>query len=281
MSTRFEEVPRRKWRFDVLLPSSLTAETPHLREKTFRIGLVARFLAAFRVDNLIIYYEDLKPDKNAELIKDIMDYLNTAPYLRRRLFPIKQSLKYVGSLPPLNIPTHPEVGSERTFHYREGVVVSPGRVDAGLGRLIRTKRPLKRGTRVIVVVNPESNELKLISRKKSPVYAGFKTAVVPEKLDELVSHYDVKIAASRIGKPFNELAKPLASRLSNAKSVCMAFGSAKRGLYEIAKLQNFNLDEVFDFVINVVPAQGVRTIRTEEAVCMALMTVYAIELLFG
>ncbi|MCS7136016.1 MAG: putative RNA uridine N3 methyltransferase [Nitrososphaerota archaeon] len=281
MSTRFEEVPRRKWRFDVLLPSSLTAETPHLREKTFRIGLVARFLAAFRVDNLIIYYEELKPDKNAELIKDIMDYLNTAPYLRRRLFPIKHSLKYVGSLPPLNIPTHPEVGSERTFHYREGVVVSPGRVDAGLGRPIRTRRPLKRGTRVIVVVNPESNELKLISRKKSPVYAGFKTVVVPEKLDELVAHYDVKIAASRIGKPFNELAKPLALRLSNAKSVCMAFGSAKRGLYEIAKLQNFNLDEVFDFVINVVPAQGVRTIRTEEAVCMALMTVYAIELLFG
>jgi len=281
MPTRFEEVPRRKWRLDVLLPSSLTAETQHLREKTFRVGLVARFLAAFRVDNLIIYYEDLEPDKNAEFIKEVMDYLNTAPYLRRKLFPLKPSLRYAGLLPPLNIPTHPEVGSENTFHYREGVVVSQGRIDAGLGRLIKTKKPLKKGTRVIVVVNPESGEFRLISRKKSPVYTGFKTAIVPERLDEIVAHYEVKIATSRLGKPFHELAQPLVSRLSTAKSVCIAFGSAKRGLYDIAKLQNFNLDKVFDFVINVVPEQGVRTIRTEEAVCITLTTISALELLFG
>ncbi len=281
MSTRFEEVPRRRCRLDVLLPSSLTAETPHLREKTFRIGLVARFLATFRVDNLIIYYEDLEPDKNAELIKDIMDYLNTAPYLRRRLFPIKPSLRYASLLPPLNIPTHPEVGSEGTFHYREGVVASPGRVDAGLGRLIKTKERLKKGTKVIVVVKPESGKFKLISRKKSPVYTGFKTTIVPERLDEIVARYDVKIATSRLGKPFHELVQPLASRLSTAKNICIAFGSAKRGLYDIAKLQNFNLDEVFEFVINLVPEQGVRTIRTEEAVCITLTTISALELLFG
>lgn len=281
MPTRFEEVPKRRCRLDVLIPSSLTAETPHLREKTFRIGLVARFLAMFKIDNLIIYYEDLMPDKNAELIKDIMDYLNTAPYLRKKLFPIKPFLKYVGLLPPLNIPTHPEVGSEGTFHYREGVVVSPGRIDAGLGKLIKAKRPLKKDTKVVVVVNPESGEFKLISRKKSPVYAGFKTVVVPERLDELVAHYDVKIATSRLGRPFHESAQQLVSKLSTAKSVCIAFGSAKRGLYDIAKLQNFNLDEAFDFVINVVPEQGVRTIRTEEAVCATLATVSALELLFG
>lgn len=281
MSTRFEEVPRRKCRLDVLLPSSLTAETPHLREKTFRIGLVARFLAMFRVDNLIIYYEDLEPDKNAELIKDIMDYLNTAPYLRKKLFPIKPSLKYAGLLPPLNIPTHPEVGSEGTFHYREGLVVSPGRIDAGLGKLIKTDRPLKKGTKIVVLVDSKSGKFKVISRKKSPVYAGFKTSIVPERLDELVAHYDVRIATSRLGKPFHELAQPLASRLSTAKSACIAFGSAKRGLYDIAKLQNFDLDKVFDFVVNVVPEQGVRTIRTEEAVCMTLMMISTLELLFG
>ncbi|PUA33818.1 MAG: hypothetical protein B9J98_02455 [Candidatus Terraquivivens tikiterensis] len=278
---RFEEVPRRRTRLDVLLPSSLTAEVPHLREKTFRLGLVARFLAAFRVDNLILYHEDLKPNKNAELIKDIMDYLNTAPYLRRRLFPIKPSLRYAGSLPPLNIPTHPEAGSEGTFHYREGVVVSPGRVDAGLGRLIRTKRPLKKGTRLLVAIDPESREYRLISKKRAPVYAGFKTSIVPERLDELVAQYDVKVATSRLGRAFQDSARQLAARLSAAKSACIAFGSAKRGLYDIAKLQGFNLDEVFDFVLNVVPEQGVRTIRTEEAVCVALTIVSAVELLMG
>ncbi|MEM2909911.1 MAG: putative RNA uridine N3 methyltransferase [Nitrososphaerota archaeon] len=278
---RFEDVPRREWRLDVLLPSSLTAETPHLREKTFRLGLVARFLATFRVDNLIIYHEDLKPNKNAELIKDIMDYLNVAPYLRRRLFPIKPSLKYAGSLPPLSIPTHPEAGSESSFHYREGIVVSPGRIEAGLGKTIKTRRALKQGTRLIVAVNPESGEFKLISKKKAPVYAGFKTVIVPERLDDLVVQYDVKVATSRLGKAFHELTRQLAAKLSTAKSVCVAFGSARRGLYDIAKLQNFDLDEVFDFVINVAPEQGVRTIRTEEAVCVALTTISAVGFIFN
>lgn len=257
----------------MLLPSSLAADTPHLRERTFRVSMVARFLASFRVDNLILYDEDLKPTRNAEFVREVMEYLNTAPYLRRRLFPLKRSLRYVGSLPPLNIPTHPESPEEREHHYREGLVVSAGRVsvvEAGLGRPVKVRRRLKRGARVVVEVDPPSGRVRVMSRRKAPVYAGFRTAVVSEPLDRIAAGYDLRLATSRLGKPVDELAGTLASKLRSARSVCVAFGSARRGLYEIARLQGFSLEEAFDAVLNVAPTQGVRTIRTEEAVGIAL-----------
>jgi predicted SPOUT superfamily RNA methylase MTH1 len=42
-----------------------------------------------------------------KLIKTIFDYINTAPYLRRRLYPVVPELRFAGLLPPLNIPSHP------------------------------------------------------------------------------------------------------------------------------------------------------------------------------
>ena len=45
---------RRDRRLDVLIPSSFAEDTPHLRDRTLRVGMLARFLAAARVDTLIL-----------------------------------------------------------------------------------------------------------------------------------------------------------------------------------------------------------------------------------
>jgi predicted SPOUT superfamily RNA methylase MTH1 len=50
----------------------------------------------------------------------------------------------------------------------------------------------------------------------------------------------------------------------------VAFGAPSQGLYEIVKNEGFNLDDVVDFVVNMVPAQGTETIRTEEALIASL-----------
>lgn len=270
---RFEDTPKRSFSLDVLMPSSITREVPHLREKTFRLGLIARFLAAFRVERLLVYHEESKDEENAGFIKEIMDYLNTAPYLRKRLFPLKPSLRYAGLLPPLNIPVHPEGAEVSERHFREGLVISSGKrtlVDAGLGKPMVFRKRLKEGTRVIVELRGQGKRVRVMSRGKAPVYTGFKTTVVDERLDGIASSYELRIATSRLGRPFQEVLGDIGHRLSSAKSVCMAFGSAKRGLYEIASLQGFDLEKAFDYVINVLPYQGVRTIRTEEAIGISL-----------
>lgn len=271
------QAPRRNRKLDVLIPSSFAKDTPHLRDRTLRVGMLARFLAAARVDTLILYHVDpAKPDdSNAGFLKLLMEYLNTAPYLRKRLYRIRRELRYAGILPPLNIPTHPESRSMDVEHYREGLVLESDRgslIEAGLGKPIRVRKRLKEGTRVVLKISPCRDRLKVsaISRRKSEIYLGFRVGVAGEELSEIVKTYDLRIATSRKGKNIQTLFDELKERLNEAKRICIVFGSAREGLYEIAEKQGFRLEDTFDYVLNVFPNQGVRTIRVEEAVAYTL-----------
>ena len=268
------EAPRRGVRIDVLIPSSFSREAQSARDRMLRLGLLARALAAARVETLIIYHEDPgSPDEeNARRIKLVMDYLNTAPYLRRRVFGLVPELRYAGVLPPLNLPTHPERPGLDYPHYREGLVISSGSrsvVEAGLGRPIRVRRRLARGSRIFLRVEPgERPRIRVYSWRRCPVYPGFRTAVVGERIPEIVEGYDLRIATSRRGVDVREALEGL--RGFGGSRACVAFGASREGLYEIAARQGFGLEECFDRVLNVMPGQGVRTIRTEEAVAYAL-----------
>lgn len=269
--------PRRRKRLDVLIPSSFSKDTPHLREKTLRAGILARTLAASRVDTLILYHEDPEnPEKvNAEQLKLLMDYLNTAPYLRRRLYPLRRELRYVGILPPLNIPTHPESPSLEVEHWREGLVVSSNRVsvvEAGLGKPLKLRRRLRKGARIILHLKPGKHgvRVKATSWRKAAVYPGFRTAIVEEPLREVAEAYDYRVATSRYGQDIKEALPTLKTRLGEAEKICVAFGSQRQGLREILQQQGSTLEEAFDVTVNTLPNQGVRTIRTEEAVAYTL-----------
>ena len=271
------QAPRRGKRLDVLIPSSFAEDTPHLRDRTLRTGMLARFLAAARVDTLILYHVDpAEPDdSNAGFLKLLMEYLNTAPYLRKRLYRIRRELRYAGVLPPLNIPTHPESRSIDVEHYREGLVLESDRgslIEAGLGKPIRVRKRLKKGARIILKVSPSRGRLKAsaVSRRKSEIYPGFRVGVAGEKLSEIVKVYDLRIATSRKGRDILTLLDELRNKIGEAKKICIAFGSAREGLYEIAERQGFSLEESFDYVLNTFPGQGVKTIRVEEAVAYTL-----------
>ena len=269
-------VKKREKRIDILLPSSFAEDTPNPREWTMRVGILGRALAAARIETLILYHEDPENPrkKNAEKIRLVMNYLNAAPYLRRKLYPLTKTLRYVGILPPLNIPTHPEKKTIEEEHYREGLVISSNketRIDAGLGKPVTTKKKIPAGARVIVKVEPgEKPRLKVISKKKAKVYSGFKTTIVGESISEITSAYDYRIATSRLGEDVRKKLNHLERELGKAKRICVAFGSAKNGLHQIVSRQGDKIEEVFDTVLNFYPDQGVRTIRTEEAVYYVL-----------
>ncbi|RLG07813.1 MAG: hypothetical protein DRN68_04865, partial [Thaumarchaeota archaeon] len=97
-------------------------------------------------------------------------------------------------------------------------------------------------------------------------------------LSEIVKAYDLRIATSRKGRDLPTLLDEVGRRLGEAKRICIAFGSAREGLYEIAERQGFSLEESFDYVLNTFPGQGVKTIRVEEA---AAYTLAIINLLLG
>ncbi|MEM4183952.1 MAG: putative RNA uridine N3 methyltransferase [Candidatus Caldarchaeum sp.] len=269
----------------VFMPHSFTTDVPSMREATLRIGQVGRMLATFRVNELVLYPDKPgNPDvKNARFVKEILDYLVTAPYLRKKLYPIKHSLRYAGLLPPLNIPTHPEADAVKTMatHYRQALVTASGPtsiLDAGLGKPLKIKKQLPKNSLVTLKIQVKQNRIKykLVSRKTSEVYTGFKVRIVNNFAEEL-KHYSLKVATSRLGKFIHEIYPQLKQMMASAETTCIVFGSTEKGLKQIAEDLGLNYDELFDITVNVVPNQAVKTIRTEEALAYTLALIRFIE----
>src|SRR3989475_9297522 len=122
------EVPRRLQRLSIALPASFTKDVPHLREKTSRVGLIARSLAIFRVDEVVIYNDETGRSSESEgrLFEKLLGYQETPQYLRKALFKQDPDLQFSGILPPLRMPSHPSIGEARGGEIREGLVIESG-----------------------------------------------------------------------------------------------------------------------------------------------------------
>src|SRR4030067_2919862 len=118
-----------KKKLAVAVPASFVADTPHLREKTSKMGLVGRAAAIFRVDEVVVYRDDPKHNQDADLdlIVTLLSYMETPQYLRKSLFKLEPRLQFAGVLPPLRTPHHPVIGRAKGLkpgEYREGLVLS-------------------------------------------------------------------------------------------------------------------------------------------------------------
>jgi predicted SPOUT superfamily RNA methylase MTH1 len=94
---------QRTQKVSIAIPASFISDIPHLREKTFRTGLVGRAAAIFRIDEVIVYPDmpNVDQTRDVELIVLILSYIETPQYLRKKLFRIA-TLAYAPS--PSNQP---------------------------------------------------------------------------------------------------------------------------------------------------------------------------------
>jgi len=273
-----------KKRLAVAVPASVISDTPHLREKTSKIGCIGRAAAIYRVDEIIVYADDAKADqrRDLDLIATLLGYMETPQYLRKRLFQLKPELQFAGILPPLRTPHHPLNRKARDLkvgEYREGVVVSRAKkgvlVDIGVERPALlpdgTVAVNKRLTVKIAKVN-DSVEVQYASRDDIPDYWGYAVTVEPHSLKHLLSEprFDLVIGTSKFASMFQEVAGSLSEKWAKAKSVLLVFGAPARGLFEIARDEGVNLNDAVDFVVNILPGQGTETVRTEEALIASL-----------
>src|SRR5438876_775133 len=158
------EVPRRPQRLSVAIPSSFTKDVPHLREKTSRVGLIARSLAIFRVDEVVVYYDQTGSSsaREADLLEKLLTYQETTQ--------------------------------------------------------------------------------------------------------------DLTISTSRGGKQVREMLNDLTLRWKLCRRPLVLFGSPSEGVPEILAKEGTDLSKVVDFNLNMIPNQGVETVRTEEAI-LATMSI--------
>ena len=118
-----------KKKLSIAIPASVVSDTPHLREKTSKIGLIGRAAAIFRIGEIIIYPDNPKVNQTAdmELIATLLVYMETPQYLRKKLFRLRPELQYAGILPPLRTAHHPlnrRMKNLKVGEYREGVTLS-------------------------------------------------------------------------------------------------------------------------------------------------------------
>lgn len=280
-------IPKLSISLSVLLPSSLVADAPNLREKTVKVGMVGRSLAIFRVPNVVLY-NDNDPkisDQEAEvkLIATLLRYMDTPQYLRRLLFPRARELRYAGLLPPLRTPHHPLRDTKtKPGDHREAVVVEVGK-DGSLLELGQPEKgvmseKLEVGQRLTVKIDkPVGNRVAVtaVTRAEVPGYWGFEVSTAKSILHALNGlKADYVIGTSRYGRDLNELVRGIEN--SNPNRVAIVFGGPYQGLFEICERQGVDPEELFDVVVNTIPRQGTETVRTEEALLATLALLNAI-----
>ena len=275
---------RHSFNYAIAIPASFVSDIPHLREKTFRIGLIGRAAAIFRVDEIIIYPDMPNTDQKADLklVQTILSYMETPQYLRRRLFKLVPELQYAGTLPPLRTAHHPtanKIENLKLGEFREGVVISTTEegslIDVGVEKpaLVHGSR-LKTDSRVTVKITERGPQLKavLADAKAAGIYWGYRVSVSKAPLGQLfeTGQFDLKIATSRRGKPVTAVMDDLREKWKDSSKTLVAFGASTQGLYEIVNRERRNLDDEVDYVVNAIPDQATETVRTEEAVFATL-----------
>ncbi|KAH7316553.1 putative RNA methyltransferase [Stachybotrys elegans] len=297
----------RNWTLSVAIPASILANVATADQRTALPGRIARALAIFSVDEIIVFDDSPLSSRPAQtdtsvytgdvdpchFLTHIFSYLEAPPFMRKALFGLHPNLRMTAMLPSLETPHHPN--PNQWIPYREGVTVA-GRTKSGGGTIVEVgmekpveideKIPPK--TRVTLKMPDDESETPECVHPDAPrteggYYWGYNvrrcaslSAVFTECPYE--SGYDLSIGTSERGNPASQVF-PYSKRV-NFTHLLMVFGGP-RGL-EYAAMNDAELDkmgikgprtkELFDHWVDVLPNQGSKTIRTDEAVYIALST---------
>ena len=260
-------------RLSIFVPASILSETKDLRIKTYKIGLIGRSAAIFKADRIVVYSDNSDKDE-VKFISDVLTYMNTPQYLRKRVFPITRELRNVGILPPLRTPHHP-TGELSEGDYRQGLTLKRTKkgtvVDIGADRNALCKEKLSVNKVLSFKVEKLGKEI-IIDPDVPDYYWGYKVLATNKNLYESILTLkpgpDLVIGTSRYAQSITSVLEEVKSKLKGSKHTAILFGGPYAGLDELISGQDEK--EIIDFEVNTVPSQGTKTVRTEEAVLATL-----------
>ena len=256
----------------IAIPDSLFLEDDSLREKTVKVGLLARPVAIFGVERIYIYRDNSRNhDQDYEIAKLIFEYLETPQYLRRRLIKKRKELEYAGLLPPLRIPSHAKDSTPNLNEYREGTVVNQnGQLMAEIGSkelaFIEEGSRVHEGQRITVRVT-SIDPLKIaISARPKDSYWGYEIRRAPT-LGRFIrsANFDLTILTSRMGRPVNGFWQEFCKKITSADKILVCFGSPEAGVDKMLNQDGTKVDELDSMYLNAFPGQNTQTVRLEEA----------------
>ena len=264
--------------FSLAIPSIVLEDCSTLREKTEKIGTIARAAAIFAVPKICIYGVKNRSRDETKLLKLMLQYLELPQYLRKKLYPISEELRFAGLLPPLRIPSHlvhADISKVKVGDVREGIAIRREGVilaDVGLQKLVSLSSDVQPGSRVTVRIESIGNTIpgKPISRKDVGFYWGYSIETY-STLSEMFQREKpaFTILTSKQGDSIKDRWGTLQERIRNASDMLVVFGSPKHGLPEILSREHIQTDNSM-MLLNTIPSQAVETVRTEEAILATL-----------
>ncbi len=265
-------------KLSVAIPESSLSDESLKIDKTRKISVLARACAIFKIDTIYVY-QDANRKEDGSLMVMILKYLETPQFLRRRLFPKINDLKFAGVLQPLKIPSHITPANSKKISrgdVREGVVVSvKGKrfVDVGINQLIQFFGNTSIGKRVTVQFKEGHPKLsvKEIDKSEVPSYWGYS---VKERanLFSLINEWKGNIIiTSRKGKTATK--EQISKYTTSDQPLLVVFGSPEKGVHEIlgGKMKNVQNAKSLNFF----PNQATETVRLEEALLGTLAIINA------
>jgi predicted SPOUT superfamily RNA methylase MTH1 len=270
-----------RFKLDVFLSDCTFENEPDLLRSTLKAGIIARALAIYRVDRVVIYKgrRDKACSELGEKLEKLLWYQVVPPYLKRKIIPRSPVYRYAGLLPPLQIDTHIVTDPPSIGEVRLGLVKRRAKrklvVDVGLRSDVEVMVNGETGPRLRELVPVEFTGEGWRILKEGNVYLGFE--VIYERDRDIVSlmrsYGGLRIGTSRLGFPAWEAGGKLVSSISPGDRVAVVFGEPYRGLREIVDEHGGRVEELFDFYLNFIPGQGTRTVRVEEALVAVLQTI--------
>ncbi len=276
--------PPKKRPFDVniIFPISNINIIPDLRLKTLYVGDLARTLAIYRINNIILFVDPDSTIEDANFVRLILEYLLVPPYLRKKLIPIVPELRFAGLLHPLNIVTHNPEGKEPDVgDLREGIITGlidekRAKVFIGHRRLCVTelKRTLSVNDRLLVrVVRTSPLICEEVIPNEIEEYTGYNVIVVGrDKLRKLLGELrGIFLIPSKHGESYAKipLRRSLAKHISEYGGVNIFLGNPEKDFDEIVRINLSDYGRPV-YKINFIPYQGTLSIRTLEALSAIL-----------
>jgi len=256
-------------KLSIAIPESALSDESLKIDKTRKISVLARACAIFKIDTIYVYQEGNNKSDGALMIM-ILKYLETPQFLRRRLFPKMNDLKFAGVLQPLKIPSHITPANSKKIirgDIREGIVVSvKGKkfVDVGINHLIEFYGNTSVGKRITVQFKEGYPKLsvKEVDKSEVPSYWGYSVKERANLYSVLSEWKGSIIMTSRKGKTVTS--EQLTKYTKTDEPILVVFGSPEKGIHEIIggnmnKVQNAKS-------LNFFPNQATETVRLEEAI---------------
>jgi predicted SPOUT superfamily RNA methylase MTH1 len=259
--------PRRRKPLFLSVASSILSTEPDLETKTIKLGMIARAAALYRADRVIVYRDAQSSIEDYRVARLLLEYASTPPYLRKRLFPLSRKLRFAGLLYPVQTPSHAISPRLKPGDYIEVIVEScqNGVCEAfggGVKGKIILRGQAKPGRRITVKVLEIKDDKVFVKREDPGFYWRFKVEAFPslkQAIERFRSINSLIIGTSRLGDC--DVGK-VSSLISGRKSVLVVFGGPKGHVWEEPGVDKSS----FDIILNLVPFQGNKTVRSEEAI---------------